>query len=412
MSQSTSVRLNARRDVRSTIRVGFLSAHNYLDRTQWSGTLFYMQQALTRQGFEVTYLGTPKTYPTWQRKLLYYGQNLKSVLVPPPFYPPIQRSWLSQVEAQIEAADCDFIFAPIASREISLLRVSTPIIYASDSTAKLFCQEQHYTHIPGKRAHLDRATLEQIELFDAIALTKAQHIVYPSQWAADSAIGDYGVDPGKVSIIPFGANLEQPPAAAEVWASRQVNVMPPCRLLFIGIDWQRKGGEIAFQTLLELLQRGIDAELVVVGTVPPPHVRHEKLTIIPQLDKNCPQQRQRLNQLLRQSHFLLLPSRAECYGISLCEASAFGLPVLTTAVGGISTVVKNGRNGYKLPLSATSADYADILAQLLAAPDYYQRLARSSRAEYDQRLNWDCWAQELYALLCSLESGRGGRSVT
>jgi glycosyltransferase involved in cell wall biosynthesis len=183
-------------------------------------------------------------------------------------------------------------------------------------------------------------------------------------------------------------------------------------LLFIGIDWQRKGGEIAFQTLLELLQRDIDAELVVVGTVPPPHIRHGKLTIIPQLDKNCPQQRQRLNQLLRQSHFLLLPSRAECYGISLCEASAFGLPVVTTAVGGISTVVKNGRNGYKLPLSATSTDYADILMQLLAAPDHYQRLARSSRAEYDQRLNWGCWAEELYALLCSLESAKGGRSVT
>jgi glycosyltransferase involved in cell wall biosynthesis len=371
-----------------------------------------MQQALVQRGFQVTYLGTPKVYPTWQRKLLYYGQNLKSVLVPPPFYPPIQRQWLSQVEAQIIAADCDFIFAPIASREIALINTTTPIIYASDSTAKLFCKEQHYTHIRGKQSQLSRETLEQIELFDAIALTKAQHIIYPSQWAADSAIGDYGVAPSKVSIIPFGANLEQPPAAAQVWANRQVNPMEPCRLLFIGIDWQRKGGEIAFQTLLELLRRNIAAELTVVGTVPPSHIRHEKLTIIPQLDKNCPQQRQRLNQFLQQSHFLLLPSRAECYGISLCEASAFGLPVITTAVGGISTVVKNGRNGYKLPLSADSNDYADLLSKILANPDHYQQLTRSSRAEYDQRLNWNCWSQELHALLCSLESGRGGRSVT
>jgi glycosyltransferase involved in cell wall biosynthesis len=410
MSQSTSVRLNARRDVRSTIRVGFLSSHNYLDRTQWSGTLFYMQQALVERGFQVVYLGTPRVYPTWQRKLLYYGQNLKSLLVPPPFYPPIQRQWLSQVEAQITEADCDFIFAPIASREIALISTNTPIIYASDSTAKLFCQEQHYTQ--GRQSKLSQETLEQIELFDAIALTKAQHVIYPSQWAADSAIGDYGVAPSKVSIIPFGANLEQPPTAAQVWASRQTNPMEPCRLLFIGIDWRRKGGEIAFQTLLDLRQRGINAELVVVGTVPPSPIRHEKLTIIPQLDKNCPQQRQRLNQLLQQSHFLLLPSRAECYGISLCESSAFGLPVLTTAVGGISTVVRNGRNGYKLPLSASSADYADLLLKILADPDHYQRLTRSARAEYDQRLNWSSWSQNLYALLSSLESGTGGRIVT
>jgi glycosyltransferase involved in cell wall biosynthesis len=139
-----------------------------------------------------------------------------------------------------------------------------------------------------------------------------------------------------------------------------------------------------------------------VGAVPPPQVRHEKLTVIPRLDKNLPLHRQRLDQLLQQSHFLLLPSRAECYGISLCEASAFGLPVLTTAVGGISTVVRNGRNGYKLPLAASGVDYANLLVKLIADRPRYQQLALSSRAEYDQRLNWNRWAESIEDLLRSL----------
>jgi glycosyltransferase involved in cell wall biosynthesis len=404
MGQSASVRLYPHRNVKSTIRVGFLSAFNYLDLTQWSGTLFYMQQALIQNGFHVTHLGTPKVYPTWQRKLLYYGENFRNVLFPPSARPPIRQQWLNQVEARIREANCDFIFAPIASKEIASLNTSVPIIYLSDSTAKLFCQEHFYTHVQGKQSKLKRSTLEEIELFEAIALAKAEHVIYPSQWAAQSAIEDYGIAPSKVSTIPFGANLEHPPTAAEVLQNRQTNPLVPCRLLFVGMNWQRKGGDIAYQTLLELLRRNINAELAIVGTVPPPHIRHEKLTVIPHLDKNSPQQRQHLNQLLQQSHFLLLPSRAECYGIALCEASAFGLPVLTTAVGGISTVVRNGRNGYKLPLAASSSDYADLLVQILANPAHYQQLTLLSRTEYDQRLNWNCWAEGVYDLLLSLQN--------
>jgi glycosyltransferase involved in cell wall biosynthesis len=414
MSQTTSVRRRpgqrfARRpvlplvpEVRQPLRVGFLSAHNYLDRTQWSGTLFYMQQALAQQGLQVVHLGTPRQYPNWQRKLIYYGQNLKKIFVTPPFHPPIQPEWLNRVEAQIAAAECDFVLAPIASKEIAALHTDTPIIYFSDTTAKLFCQEQSYAHVYGSQTRLDQETLDQIELLDAIALTKSTHVVYPSQWAAQSAIEDYGVSPARVSVIPFGANLEQPPDALEVLRDRQSLPLSPCRLLFIGIDWQRKGGDIAFQTLLALLKQGIDAELTIVGAVPPPQIRHERLTVIPRLDKNLPQDRQQLDQLLRQSHFLLLPSRAECYGVSLCEANAFGLPALATAVGGISTVVRNGRNGYKLPLSASGEDYAHLLVKLLADYPRYQQLARSSRAQYDQRLNWSRWAESVEELLRSL----------
>lgn len=406
MSQSASGRIYPPCDVKSTIRVGFLSAHNYLDLTQWSGTLFYMQQALAQNGLQVIHLGTPKIYPTWQKKLLYYWKHCKNVLFPAPFYPSVQQQWLDQVEEQIQGADCDFIFAPIASKEIALLNTSVPIVYLSDATARLFCKEQLYTRVQGKQSNLDQATLEKIETFEAIALNRAKHVIYPSQWAGQSAIEDYGVAPSKVSVIPFGANLEHLPTAAEVLQNRQENPLVPCRLLFIGMDWQRKGGDIAFQTLLELLRRNINAELVVVGSVPPPHIRHEKLTVIPHLDKNHPQHRQRLNQLLQQSHFLLLPSRAECYGIVLCEANAFGLPVLSTAVGGISTIVRDGQNGYRLPLDACGADYADRLVEILDNPAHYQQLTLLSRREYDQRLNWNCWAQSVHALLLSLQNSK------
>jgi len=225
-------------------------------------------------------------------------------------------------------------------------------------------------------------------------------LVYPSEWAAKSAICDYKAEPTKIEIIPFGANLDEPPLANEILSPKQTS---SCRLLFVGRDWLRKGGDIAFQTLISLCERGVDAELVIVGSTPPPEIKHEKLRVIPYLNKNIPQQRKQLDELFLNSNFFILPTRAECYGIVFCEANAFGLPVFTTDVGGIPTIIKNGRNGYMLPLSASGEDYANLIGEKFSDKGVYENLVRSSREEYDMRLNWDKWAESLHQVILSIK---------
>ena len=91
----------------------------------------------------------------------------------------------------------------------------------------------------------------------------------------------------------------------------------------------------------ELNQRGIPTELHVVGCEPPlatPDfvVRHGFIS------KKSEQGAALYDQLLMESHFLVIPSMAECYGLAFAEASSFGLPSLATRVGGIPTVVVDG----------------------------------------------------------------------
>lgn len=62
-------------------------------------------------------------------------------------------------------------------------------------------------------------------------LAKASKLIYPSKWAANSAIFDYGVEPEKTEIIPFGANLDTVPLIDKVLSKKH---SLPCRLLFIG----------------------------------------------------------------------------------------------------------------------------------------------------------------------------------
>ncbi|NEQ26651.1 MAG: glycosyltransferase family 4 protein [Microcoleus sp. SIO2G3] len=387
------------------IRVGFLSAQNYLDRTAWSGTLFYMQQALQRRGLEVVYLGDPQGRSTWLQKLRRLSRKLHTLLRGSSDTQQ-QQQFADRVRRQLRQVECDVIFAPVASSEVITLETETPLVYLSDATAKLI----HYEYLREFASSMkdipthDEA-LQQAEQAEAIAIAKAHCLVYPSSWAARSAIADYGADQGKVSVIQMGANLENPPTTEEVLARRRPPAPgEPLRLLFIGSNWERKGGNIAYDMLLSLLDRGVDAELTIVGCVPPAKVRHPKLRVIPFLNKNLPRERQQLDDLFWQAHLFVLPTRAECYGMVLCESGAFGLPVLVAEVGGIPSVIMNGRNGYLFSLAANGSAYADVAIELCSDPARYQKVVQTSREEYDQRLNWDSWADHMKALLGALKT--------
>jgi hypothetical protein len=55
-----------------------------------------------------------------------------------------------------------------------------------------------------------------------------------------------------------------------------------------------------------------------------------------------------------------------------------------------------------LPLSASSDDYAGLIAQLFSDKTSYEQLVRSSRKEYEMRLNWNKWAESMDQLIMNL----------
>ena len=186
---------------------------------------------------------------------------------------------------------------------------------------------------------LSRAARENAERLERNTIARADLVLYPSEWAAESAVRDYGADPARVHVIPWGANLEEAPDRASVLGCRKPG---PCRLLFIGANWEEKGADIAIGTLAELRGRGVEAELVICGCTPPKPVTQDGLTIIPYLDKNDREQRKRLDQLYRDADFFLLPTRADCYGIVFCEAAAHGVPSIAPATGGVPCAIRDG----------------------------------------------------------------------
>jgi glycosyltransferase involved in cell wall biosynthesis len=217
-------------------------------------------------------------------------------------------------------------------------------------------------------------------------------------------VRDYGVDEAKVRVLPYGANLERVPAREDALAPKPEG---PLTLLWLGVDWERKGGPIALETVRLLRAGGTDARLVVVGCVPPGGADAEAVRVLPRLDKGVPAQAAELERLLRESHFLFLPTRADCYGIVFCEASAYGTPSIATDTGGVPGAVHEGRNGHLLPLGADAGAYTSLIREIWDEPARYHALCASSRALYDERLNWDAWGKEVGRMMEELIEQRG-----
>jgi glycosyltransferase involved in cell wall biosynthesis len=168
-------------------------------------------------------------------------------------------------------------------------------------------------------------------------------------------------------------------------------------LLFLGVDWERKGGQIAVETARLLNLRGLKTQLIVAGCSVPGE-KHDFVTELGFISKRTEEGRSKIAELLRTSNFLIFPTRAECAGIVLSEASAFGLPIITTDTGGIGTYVCQEMNGIRLPLTADAEVYADHILRIFRDQSTYSAMAFAGWNEYSRRLNWQSAVSSLLSL--------------
>ncbi len=383
-----------RSSAQSVRRIAFTTIGDASDVRFWSGTPFHMSKSLANEGHEVIHIGPLRApflplYKAYSR--LCHTFRMRG---PSPFHAgPVTAQYTADAVRKIRAVSPDIVFAPAGSSFAWSVPDGIPLAYASDATFRLI-ENFH----PSYR-NLSRAAREITERLERKTIARADLLLYPSEWAAESAIRDYGADRARVHVIPWGANLEETPDRDSVLGCRKLG---PCRLLFIGANWEAKGADIAVGTLAELRDRGVEAELVICGCTPPKPVTQDGLTIIPYLDKNDREQRNRLDQLYRDADFFLLPTRADCYGIVFCEAAAHGLPSIAPATGGVPCAIRDGETGILLPPDATKADYATVISETFANPDRLARLRHSSRDAFEARLNWRAWSRRVSDLIQTL----------
>ena len=169
-----------------------------------------------------------------------------------------------------------------------------------------------------------------------------------SNWVAASLRDDYGVPAEKITPISPGVDLDlYRPGPAEPDGDGVV------RLLFVGGDFLRKGGDLLLRWARETrVAHRWELHVVTRDEVPviPGVVLHRGLT------NHSPE----LVRLYQQSDLFVLPTLADCYSLVALEAMACALPVVISRLGGIPEIVEEGKTGYLL----TPGDYPSLAARL------------------------------------------------
>lgn len=370
------------------MKIAYLSISDPLNKKIWSGNTYYIAKALQNDGHDVDFLG-PFKLPYILNKFLRAIAKFNRIIFRREYLAKCNLilSWYAakQFQKKLKEKDYDCICVPSEPSAAAFLKTQIPIIYITDTTFKLI---SHYYSEFKKIPWLSKI---EGNILERKTLKKSSSIIYSSIWAAESAVQDYNVPHEKILITPMGANIDEIPDETSIYKKLENKELT---LLFLGTDWQRKGGDIAFDTLKFLkYSHGIKAKLIVCGCRPPAQIESANMEVIPFLNKNKKEDTSKLASLLSTAHFLFMPTRADCSLISAGEANAYGMPAITTETGGVAEVVKDGINGYCLPYSANGNTYAALIAELFIDESRYKELIYTSRQHYEQSLNWQKWAE-------------------
>lgn len=365
------------------MKVGFAARWSPLDKKSWSGTCYYTYREINKYNeVEIFHFKWPWYLREWLTTQKSLNRKIFKKRTAVEFLTAYAKYFSRQLDKELKKRPVDVLFVSASSQLVAYLKTDIPVIYMTDAT---FQQLQgYYPYF----SNLASYNIRQGIALDKKAFQKMGHCMLASDWCKDSAATDYGIDSKKITVAPCGANMDILPAKE---ALKLKSGKSP-RLLFLGVEWERKGGDIAMETFRLLQQKELNPHLHIIGCTPPANFSAEKeITVIPFLDKNNKDDFLQLDEIFRQTDFLLLPTRAECAGVVFSEASAYGIPSITTNTGGVTTYVKDGINGFALPLEAGAAAYAEKIELLLTDSFQYQRLRLSSRELYDEYLNWNSW---------------------
>lgn len=372
------------------LRIAYLSASDPLNPLSWSGTHHSIYRALKSMG-DVYILGPYN--PLLLKKILSSLHKSLQLLTGKRWNyrhsALLSERYAAFFKKKITEINPDLIVAPAASAEIARLNVSVPIIYITDGTFRI-CKDYHTA-----LSSLSRFSIKESDQTEQLAIQKASAVLVSSEWCANSVLCDYGAISDKVFVQPFGANLPDDAPSPDVF-----EIVPDVwNLLFISSDWKNKGGDIALEAFRRVRKKHKNVVLHLVGDKDEKTEIAEGVIYHGFLKKNNPQQLARLQELFRQSHLLILPTRFDCTPVTICEASMYGVPSLVTKTGGVEGHLKEGLNGYLIAYEDKGELWSEKIIELMEKPDEYLKLRKKSRDLYERELNWQKYAEKFKKIM-------------
>ena len=387
------------------MKIAYVTTYNVLDKSTWPksqlgfcGASYNISQVLANQSMILDYIGPLKKNfsGVTKAKWSFYRYFLKK-----DYYrwaePLVLKDYADQIYKQLSYLNSDIVLCPENPLLLAYLECEQPIVLWTDSTLGGLINFYPYL------SNLCNETKRNIYALEKLGLNKCQLVILTSDWAAQTAVNIFGINPSKIKVVPRGANIKCDRTDKDIRNLVESRPSSPCRLLFLGVEWYRKGGNVALEIAKQLNQIGLNTQLTVVGCKPPINEDMPNFVNVRGfIDKSTKEGLNEMNKIMAESHFLILPTVADCAPIVLIEANSFGVPCLATNIGGIKTTIKDNINGKTFLIEANILEYCNYILYVMEDYKRYKELAISAFNEYQYRLNWDVASKTAKQLFMNL----------
>lgn len=385
------------------MKILYLTPFSINDTIAQSGTAINIKKALELCGNEVYLIDSLKSnlVEVFIAKILKRLTGKEFDIMRTPF---VLKRYVKQINKCKSNLNYDVIFSS-TSLLCAYLKDSKPIVFYTDATyggmMNYYWDEKKWM----------KCSVKYGMAIEKAAINNCTIAIYASNWAVNTAVKFHQADSNKCVAINRGANVDHSFNDQDIqnyMQNRNIcnSEKKNYRMLFVGRDWKRKGGDIALAIVKLLSKKGYKSKLVVIGC-DPDLSEEDKMFVenIGFLRKDNNEEKRRLEELFVTSDLYLQPSRQEAQGIAYAEASAFGLPVVAVNTGGVSDIVTE-KNGMLFDMNDSLDIYVERIIKLLNNPDEYKKLCISALQFYKETLNWKAVGYRITKLLESVVNSK------
>ncbi|MEO6996625.1 MAG: glycosyltransferase [Terracoccus sp.] len=213
----------------------------------------------------------------------------------------------------------------------------------------------------------------------------ASHLFAFSEEARDSLVHDYDLPPDRVTVVGAGVNFAGLPTAAQLAPPGAHGPGPGNQtILFVGNDFERKGGPELLEAFRLVRERVRGARLQIVGTRHP-IAPQDGVEVLGRVNG-----RTAMSQLYQDAAVFCVRSFFDPYPLVVLEAMAHGLPVVVAPTNGAAEMVLDGTTGLLIEHGPDGVDrLADALVELLEQPVRAAQLGAAGRRRVEERFLWE-----------------------
>ena len=368
-----------------------LIGYDPFDRRTWSGSSYFLFSALRARGAVHRAFGVEAA--RW-RKLLHQALNFrfKRRLWRENFY--LDTGYYDALTAAIRRAlrpdDFDYLFFQLgAIYDVPALAAGRTRCFSYHDGN--LAEALRSPHAPkGLNARkVDRALAYERRVYHGM-----HKVLAMSDYLRDSFIRDFDVPPERVVKVGAAMNLERLPDYHQdkSYAGREV--------LFIGVDFARKGGWELLRAFRAVREKLPDAVLHLVGPrqLSVPADLAAGVVYHGFLSKSDPAQKAKLDELFRRCVLFVMPSLYEPFGVAPLEAMVHQLPCLLTDRWALREMVVPGQTGDLVECGSVE-DLAGKLHALLREPEQLRPMGEAARLFALEHFTWDKVADRILAAM-------------